>query len=203
MPLSHAEVIMVITMMSPAMALNLMSNMYLCKPSKEAVENWKRLLADDAAIFMHDLKKAVDEIDPASEQEMEDLLWEYTRLFIGPYKLPCPPWESVYTSPKGLMMQTAADEVLDLYRETGLTVNSADVMPDHIGAELNFLAILFQRISDETGNRDHYVKIADKFIREHLMEWLPNFARDMEDAAVLLLYRELSRATASFLSFLK
>jgi TorA maturation chaperone TorD len=194
---------MVITMMSPAMALNLMSNMYLCRPSKEAVENWKRLLADDAAIFMRDLKKAVDEIDAASEQEMEDLLWEYTRLFIGPYKLPCPPWGSVYASPKRLMMQASADAVLDLYREAGLTVNSADVMPDHIGAELNFLAILFQRIGDETENRDHYVKIADKFIREHLMEWTPKFARDMEDAAVSPLYRELAKATARFISFLK
>ena len=32
---------------------------------------------------------------------------EYNRLFIGPYKLPAPPWASVYTDPEGVIIGNA------------------------------------------------------------------------------------------------
>src|SRR5574340_779574 len=123
---------------TPSEALELLSSMYLCKPSMTVIENWKIALSEDASVFLHELKEAVSEISTSSNAEFEELLWEYTRLFIGPYKLPCPPWESVYTSPKRLMMQDSADQVMQLYREAGLSIETTNVMPDHIGAELNF-----------------------------------------------------------------
>ncbi len=124
-------------------AIGLLSSIYLCKPSREAVQNWKTALAEDTSIFLFDLKKATISIDLNSEEELENLLSEYTRLFIGPYKLPCPPWESVYTSPKRLMMQDAAANAMKLYHEAGLTLGDPEVMPDHIGAELSFLSLCF------------------------------------------------------------
>lgn len=135
----------------------LLSNMYLCSPTKRAIENWKSLLSEDIPDFMLDFKNAIDAIDINSKQELEDLLWEYTRLFIGPYKLPCPPWESVYTSPKKLMVQEAYDEVRDFYKELGLTVNDPDIMPDHIGVELNFISVLFEKMNDESERRLYYI----------------------------------------------
>ena len=147
---------------------------------------------------MLDLKDALDEIDLKSERELKDLLWEYTRLFIGPYKLPCPPWESVYTSPKKLLMQDAYDEVQKSYDELGLMVNNLDILPDHIGAELNFLAVLFQKINSEPEKRLSYINIAKKFCDEHLMKWIPQFTRDMEEAANILFYETLARVTRTF-----
>ena len=176
-----------------------MSSIYLCKPSKEAIENWRALLAEDTTIFLQDLKNATDKIDTNSEKQLEDLLWEYTRLFIGPYRLPCPPWESVYTSPKKLMMQEAAAEVQNIYRATGLTINTSDIMHDHIGAELNFLSILFLRINTEVGGKNDYIKIAEKFLNEHLMKWVPQFTCNMEEAADSLFYKALARATRNVL----
>lgn len=188
------------TMLSDASKpLSLLSSIYLCKPSKEAIENWRALLAEDTTIFLQDLKNAIDKIDTSSNRELEDLLWEYTRLFIGPYRLPCPPWESVYTSPKKLMMQEAAVEVQNIYRATGLTINTSDIMPDHIGTELNFLSILFQRINTVVGGTNDYIKIAEKFLNEHLMKWVPQFTRDMEEAADVLFYKALARATRNVL----
>src|SRR4030067_2524293 len=125
--------------MKPEMAmkfekiLSLLSSLYVCKPTKEAIQNWKILLNGEVPDFMKDLKSAMDAIDPKSEQQIEDLLWEYTRLFIGPYKLPCPPWESVYTSGKRLMMQEAYDEVRGFYFEAGLQIDNPNIMGDHIG----------------------------------------------------------------------
>ncbi|MBI3592879.1 MAG: molecular chaperone TorD family protein, partial [Nitrospirae bacterium] len=144
-------------------------------------------------------KDAIDKINTDSDEELDDLLWEYTRLFIGPYKLPCPPWESVYTSTKRLMMQDAYAEVRNLYAETGLTISSPDIMFDHIGAELNFLAVLLQRMNSEPEKSYYYRDIAKKFLDRHLMNWVPQFARDMENASDSLLYRTLPKVTGHVL----
>jgi TorA maturation chaperone TorD len=184
---------------TPSEAINLLSSMYLCKPSKETVQNWKGALDGDASIFLRDLKKSVFEIDTSSEDEIEELVWDYTRLFIGPYKLPCPPWESVYTSPKRLMMQDAAEQVSNIYREIGLAIGSGDVMPDHIGAELNFLGVLFGKINEEPEKRDSYVSIIEKFLEEHLNQWAPRFISDMEKSADSAFYKALAKATGDIL----
>ena len=188
-------------MVTPGEAFGLLSSMYLCKPSREALENWKRALAEDTSIFLADLKKEISGIDLNSEEEVENLLSEYTRLFIGPYKLPCPPWESVYTSPKRLMMQDAADQVRALYEGAGLTINTAEVMPDHIGAELNFIALLFQRMNSNADGKDVYPGITEKLLDEHLLKWIPDFTKDMEEAAETSFYKEVARATRKVIDF--
>jgi len=181
-------------------AIALLSSMYLCKPSREVIENWQIALAEDRSGLLDDLKKAIAKTDVSSKKELEELLWDYTRLFIGPYKLPCPPWESVYTSPKRLMMQEAADQVDRLYKEAGLTISTDDVMPDHIGAELNFLAVMLQKVLSQT-EKDFYMGIAGRFLDEHLLQWLPNFTKDLEDAAETPLYKALARTTRNVIGF--
>lgn len=180
--------------------LILLSSMYLCQPTREAIENWKTLLSEDVPDLLADSKNALAQIDPNSERELEDLLWEYTRLFIGPYKLPCPPWESVYTSPQRLMMQEACDEVEGFYRETGLTINNTQVMPDHIGVELNFLAVLCEKINSDPEKRFYFLGIAKRFWDEHLQRWVPQFTMDMERAANFPIYKSLARVTRDLIT---
>jgi len=189
-------------MTTPSEELSLLSNMYLCKPSREVLENWKTALSGESSLFLDELKKALNEIDTTSESELEELLWEYTRLFIGPYKLPCPPWESVYTSPKRLMMQDAAVQVQELYEQAGLSINTAEVMPDHIGAELNFLAVLLERTHSEINSNSKQVGITEKLLNEHLLTWSPDFTRDMENAAETPFYRALAGATRKVIDFI-
>lgn len=195
-------IMMTMEISMPSEAIGLLSCMYLCKPSREAIENWKGALAADSSIFLADLKKAIGEIDVASAEELEDLLWEYTRLFIGPYKLPCPPWESVYTSPKRLLMQEGADQVRQIYGEAGLTINTADVLPDHIGAELNFLTVLLQKTNLETEQKNRYINISERFFAEHLVKWVPSFTKDMEAAAETSFYKAVAKATRDIIEFI-
>jgi TorA maturation chaperone TorD len=173
----------------------LLSSMYLCKPTRESLANWRQLLRDEPLDDAEELRKALDAINLASEQELEDLLWEYTRLFIGPYRLPCPPLESVYTSPKRLMMQDSYEEVREFYNRIGIEVGSANIMPDHIGAELNFLSVLSSRMMDKPEESSTYEKLADEFLADHLQNWVPGFAADMEQAAETPLYKALARVT--------
>ena len=179
---------------------SLLSSMYLCKPEMGTLVKWRELLSGNNHALLSDLRKALLDIDMESDDARENLLWEYTRLFIGPYRLPCPPWESVYTSPKRLMMQDAADQVLALYREAGLAINVTDVMPDHVGAELNFLAILLKKILSQT-EKDFYFGITERFLDEHLLRWLPSFTKDLEGSAETPLYRALARSTRNVIDF--
>lgn len=194
-PAPHVLIMMIEEMTTPAETLSLLSSMYLCKPSREALESWKTALSGESVLFLDELKKAVKGIDMTSDAVLEGLLWEYTRLFIGPYKLPCPPWESVYTSPKRLMMQDSADQIRVLYAEAGLAINTNDIMPDHIGVELNFLAVLLRRVQSETNNKEEEMGRTGKLLNEHLIKWVPQFTRDMENAAETPFFKALARAT--------
>ena len=180
-------------------ACGLLGSMYLCKPDRETLHSWKALLSEAVPDILSDLKDAFDKIDIESDSELEGLLWEYTRLFIGPYKLPCPPWESVYRSPKRLMMQEAYDEVRDYYSKAGLTVNNQGIMADHIGAEFNFLAVLLQKANDDSERETYYQNLANNFLAEHITKWVPEFAWDMEEAAESLFYKALAKTTLEFI----
>jgi TorA maturation chaperone TorD len=178
--------------------LALLSSLYLCRPTREAMANWKGLLSDDVPNALIQLKAAILKMDPHSEQDSEDLLWEYTRLFVGPYKLPCPPWESVYRSANRLMMQEACDDVIGFYDEMGLAVDNPDLMPDHVGVELNFLAVLHANMIHDPERKPYYMRIAKRFLDEHLWRWIPEFTKDMEEAADSAFYKSLAEVTRGF-----
>ena len=81
----------------------------------------------------------------ADAHAITDLAVDYVRAFIGhgvdAYSAAYP-FESVYTSPKRLMMQEARDEVLAVYRSEGLDkLPSWKESEDHIALELEFMAV--------------------------------------------------------------
>ena len=183
-------------------ALALLGSMYLCQPTREAVAEWLSLAKAIALPAIGGVREALGSLRLDAEQEMDDLLWDYTQLFIGPARLPCPPWESVYTSPKRLLMQEAFDSVVAFYREQGLSVGDPQVLQDHIGAELSFLAVLHEKMRDQQGDVSSYRRAAERFLAEHPRRWIPAFAADMEGAANTPLYKALARATAELLASL-
>ena len=185
--------------MVSSQTLALLSNLYLCRPTKEAIQTWKELLSGEVPDSLMGLEAAIEKMGLCSEQDFEDLLWEYTRLFVGPYKLPCPPWESVYKSARRLMMQEACDEVIGFYDEMGLAIDNPDVMPDHIGVELNFLAVLYGKMDSDPERRPYYMATAKRFLDEHLLRWIPEFTMDMEEAADSAFYKSLAQATRGFM----
>jgi len=181
--------------------LKLLSSMYLCKPSRETITGWMSLLRDDG-VGLDELKGALNGIDTGSDGILEDLLWDYTRLFIGPYKLPCPPWESVYRSQARLMMQDAADDVRRTYAAFGLSVEETGVMPDHIGVELNFLALVNELAGEQDRQQSDCMRIGEAFLNDHLQQWVPQFAADMDAAAESCFYKALARTTRTTLGLL-
>lgn len=82
----------------------------------------------------------------------QDLAVDYARIFLaaGVYEgETAVPYESVFTSPEGLMMQDARDEVVRVYRRCGLKVpRDLNVPEDHLAFELEFMGRLSGRIAE-------------------------------------------------------
>lgn len=137
-----------------------------------------------------------------------DLAVDYTRTFIGHgnngYSAAYP-FESVYTSPKRLLMQAARDDVLVIYRAAGIDKNpSWKDGEDHIALELEFMQIMGQRALDayRSGNEDQAAELLTTskfFLEEHLNSWFPMMAKDMNKFSKTDFYKGVAALTLGFL----
>ena len=79
----------------------------------------------------------------AFDAKATSLANDYTRLFIGPGKLPASPWESVYVCGEELIFQQSTLDVRAAYHAAGFTAAGYPHVPDdHIATELAFMAAL-------------------------------------------------------------
>jgi TorA maturation chaperone TorD len=149
-----------------------------------------------------------DYLGTAGPHTLRELAIDYVRAFIGSgnsgYSAAYP-YESVYTSPKRLMMQEARDEVLAIYRAAGLTKQDRwKEGEDHLALELEFEQILAERAltaweaGDEKGCREYLSQQRD-FLNNHLLSWYPMMAADIEGFAKTGLYRGLGKLTSGYL----
>lgn len=145
----------------------------------------------------------------AGDNVMLDLARDYVKAFIGSGNSgfsAAYPYESVYTSPKRLMMQDARDEVLVLYRAAGLgKQESWKEGEDHIALELEFEQILSQRALEAytAGDEEGCLKILlqqRNFLVDHLNAWYPMMADDIQKFAETDLYRGLGLLTSGWLA---
>lgn len=141
-------------------------------------------------------------------ESITDLAVEYARIFLGAgvkYGDGAYPYESVYTSPKGLVMQEARDQVLKLYREEGLDrAEESTELEDHIAFELEFMSYLCQKTTEALKDGDKggalgYLKKQKDFLEEHLMRWVPAFCDDVQRVARGDFYKAVAKITIGYL----
>lgn len=117
-----------------------------------------------------DLASAFSKPQPGLERE-------FTRLFLGPGRPVVHPYESVHR--EGRMMGNPALDVRRFMADEGVTP-AGQILPDHVSIELAFMAYLTSCEASfwETGDEEranHYLDRQERFLREHLMQWLPQF----------------------------
>ncbi len=103
------------------------------------------------------------------------------------------------------MMQEARDEVLAVYRSEGLDkLPSWKESEDHIALELEFMAVLGDRIvaaaeaSDEA-EVERLLSTQRNFLEDHLASWAPLMTADLRRFAQCGLYQGLASLTDGFL----
>ncbi len=137
--------------------------------------------------------------------DLQDLLIDYTRLFIGPVNTIAQPYGSVWLELKAGLMQESTQAIVDLYGEGGfeLAEDFRD-LPDHIAAELEFLYLTLFRQAEalrngDTAARSRHAQLQQRLLTEHLRRWVPPFAAAVRAGAQTDFYRTLAALTAGFI----
>ena len=143
--------------------------------------------------------------DTFAAQDLQELLIDYTRLFLGPPEALAKPYGSFWLSPEPALMQDSTLAVMELYREGGFEVDEGFMdLPDHIAVELEFLYLLVfkQNEASRAGLpevRADWEKLQSMFLREHLGLWVGPFAAAVSSIAQTPFYRELAEFTQRFI----
>lgn len=137
-------------------------------------------------------------------QDLQPLLVDYTRLFLGPMLAPAKPYGSSWLPTQAPTEDNPPLAVLDLYNEGGFDMDDGFMeLPDHIAVELEFLYLLNYKhnAAAATGKVDEAAAVESlqrRFLSEHLAAWVPPFAAALAANAETAFYRELSGLTEQF-----
>ncbi len=111
---------------------------------------------------------------------IDEIMIDYTSLFLGPGRPKAPLWESVYRTPERKIFGLSTYEVRETMRQDGFESLGKNKQPeDHLGLELMFLAAVSEKIADsQVGVRYLIIQKQVCFIEEHLLSWINLLSKD-------------------------
>lgn len=149
------------------------------------------------------------EVHSLDASGLEELAVVFDRVFFGMGPRAAQkafPYESVYTSEKGLMMQDAFAAVKHVYANAAFAKNPDFKEPeDHMAVELSFMgrqaaqAVEALQAGDEAC-AEQVLRSQQSFLDNHLLNWVDRFAADLRVAADGGFYAHLAAFTVAFLS---
>jgi len=135
----------------------------------------------------------------------KELVPEYHRLFVGPGELPAPPYESVYREGWTVFGESTL-EVKRRYEEAGYALEpSFTELPDHVAAELAFMALLTEEEARAWEAQDASAAFSwlvreRAFLGDHLTRWLPGFCDRLLASTEVPFYRGLAVSLREFVA---
>jgi TorA maturation chaperone TorD len=154
---------------------------------------------------VNQVSKYLSRPDALADEAYEKLHWDYTRMFIGPYKLPAPLWESAYLNEEHLLFQAETLEVRRAYLKYGfLPRDYPHGAEDHLGLELDFMYQLSEITRDkmEQTGREGLAEILEDqkaFLGKHLLKWVPDLAGDIVKSADTEFYKGMAKILKGYL----
>jgi anaerobic sulfite reductase subunit A len=141
------------------------------------------------------------------EDAVTDLAVDYAHSLLGAgiaEGIVAYPIESVYTSPDHLIMQEAYEKVHVLFQKECSLHSDSDIPEDHLGLELEFMAIAIDRTieglkADDAAKVEHNQNLQKTFLKEHLCNWVPACMKDLSACALTDFYRGLAKLTCGFI----
>jgi TorA maturation chaperone TorD len=137
-------------------------------------------------------------------QDLQTLLVDYTRLFLGPIEALASPYGSSWLGAPVETEDNPPPAVLALYDEGGFEIDDAfHELPDHVAVELEFLYLLGftqnqARLAGHSAALAASEGLQQRFLAEHLGAWIGPFTAAVKSGAQTAFYRELAALTARF-----
>lgn len=138
-----------------------------------------------------DLSEELQELSSDEKIRQRDLLFiqqEHSSLFVGPFSLLAPPYESYYSG-KHTLMGEISSEVENFYHYAGMEISSTfKDAPDHLILETEFLAKLCEMESAALEKNEHEQVTATRdlqraFLQKHLLTWIDTLQAVLEKEA--------------------
>ncbi|MCP4552583.1 MAG: molecular chaperone TorD family protein [Bacteroidetes bacterium] len=130
--------------------------------------------------------------------EIDALQIEYSRLFVGPFKVLAPLYGSVYLEEGRKTFGDSTMDVMDIYKEESLKVDLKEP-PDHISIELEFMSYLIAKEVEciQCGNVElssSYFNKQKAFLIRHLAKWIDDFFEKVMSQTENIFYKELVKS---------
>jgi len=138
--------------------------------------------------------------------DLDPLLVEHARLFIGPFHLVAPPYGSIYLDDARTVMGDSTARVAAFYHSCGLHLaDDFHELPDHFAVELEFISYLAfkQREAEAAGDPDEATRIVclqKEFLGRFLLPWLGPFTSAIINDGEAPFYQAVARCTAAFIN---
>jgi TorA maturation chaperone TorD len=155
-----------------------------------------------------DLASLAGELGSAfAEEDLQALLVDYTRLFLGPVEPLAQPYASFWLSGEKTVMQDSTMAVLALYAEGGFEIDeSFSDLPDHVAVQLEFLYLIEFKLrqaraagAEGATELQRLQALRRHFLDEHLASWLGRFAHAVQAGAACRFYRQVGLLTEAFI----
>lgn len=140
-----------------------------------------------------------------NEFKWDEIHFEHQRLFIGPNKLPAPPWSSVYLGEEKIIFDEHTLKVRDFYRRWSLEpVEIKKIPDDHIGLELEFISVLIGETitflkQEQIDKANEALSDQEIFLDEYILTWVWDYCFLLKEASQHPLYKGLALFTPSYL----
>lgn len=141
------------------------------------------------------------------KESLQELAFDFNKLFVGPDKVLAPPWESVYTAEERMVFARPTMEVRDFYRRHNIEFKRLNQEPeDHFAVELEFMAHLIEKQEEAKARKEealmqYYILEQKKFMNEHLQQWAYLFLDQVFQKASTDYYRGLALFARGFLEW--
>lgn len=154
-------------------------------------------LESEQALETIDLLSVVVSSLSADPDVMDELSADFAAIYLT-HAVRASPYESVWLDDEGLAMQQPMFEVRDAYARLGLTAPDWRKRPDdHLVFQLQFLSALLE------SNKVAALAEAARFLDEHTLRWLPDFAHRVAQRAATPFYAGLAMLTFRYLDELR
>lgn len=169
-----------------------------------ALEGTDPLLEEGA----RDIARALRRVDTTTR---EDLAVDYAHCFLAAgttknERRACP-YESVFTSEAGLLMQDARDQVYKMMLAEHLEPDEDLHVPeDHLSFEFEFMADLCDRVAETVEAGDltearRLLGVQGEFHEKHQLNWIDAFCDALEACCRTDFYRGVAKMTRGFVSY--
>ena len=179
----------------------------LCEPEDEILSEKRifRNLKENFEAVQPNQAHLVDNLAVKfSAYSIRELLIDYTKIFLGPFKAIALPYSSVYFGENSLMTGVTA-WVEQFYHKCGLSFDySIRDLPDHIVVELEFMyQLAFKeweaRSEDNDEEAAKYLNLQKEFITGHLAKWGVKMSNTIIESNQNEYYSALSECLRAFL----